>query len=147
MTWKFDGGAIGWDQFAVKAYELFALIDRILPDSLRKYYQTVEPGKYAKWNRELQEADETGSLKGDYKMILDAMQEYAGRIDADTQNLKKPITDAMIKKIHVLKSQNGLGDEEYRKLLIAETDKLSSKELNIYEAMLVMKALEGKSKR
>ncbi len=142
MTWKFDGGAIGWDQFAVKAYELFALIDRILPDSLRKYYQTVEPGKYAKWNRELQEADETGSLKGDYKMILDAMREYGTQVEADSKRLKIAITEAMIKKIHVLKNKNGIGDEAYREILKNEAGKLSSKELLLYEGMLVIRALE-----
>lgn len=134
--------AMTWEGFCEGFKEECRNIDRVMPDSLRRYYNAFEPGKYDKWQRLLNEADEKGSITNDYKMILDGMREYGTQVEADSKRLKISITDAMIKKIHVLKNNNGIGDEAYREILKYEAGKLSSKELLLYEGMLVIRALE-----
>lgn len=131
-----------WEGFCEGFKEVCRKIDVVLPESLRRYYAIFEPGKFDKWQRMLKDADEKGSITNDYKMILDAMREYGTQVEADSKRLKIAITDAMIKKIHVLKNNKGIGDEAYREILKNEAGKLSSKELLLYEGMLVIRALE-----
>ena len=48
-----------------------------------------------------------------------------------------------IKYIHVLKSQAGISDENYRTILNARFNKESSKELNEAQASVLIKILKG----
>lgn len=128
------------EQFEMEYKAVARDIDALYEPKAR-YYEQYEPGRWPRLMEDLHQKDTEGTKAADYQSIIDAAVNIRYELDRDHARLSRAISSAEIKRIHVMKGKCGLGDDEYRELLIKHTGKVSSTELVYWQAMIVLRAL------
>lgn len=137
MSWNFK---MSWEQFEAEYIRIARDIDRLYMP-LKKYYELYEPKRFDALIDKLLEADRKFSPTEDWQEIIKEQENMRYELDKDRSRLSRPISEAEVKRVHVLKGKLNLDDQQYRDLMYREVGKSSSKDLLYWEAMVFLRAL------
>lgn len=135
--WKFK---MGWEGFEVECARLTAEIDNHW-NRKQEYYEMYEPERWGKLHQKVLEIDRECSAKEDYAGIIKGMGEMLSDLQAEDKRLCTSISAAMIKRVHATKTQVGLDDGTYRGILMNTAAVETSKDLNYWQAMVVLRKI------
>lgn len=138
MSWNFK---LSEADFKEAWSQMIATADKLIGYRMYKYFELMEPMTIPNLVKKLMEADWAGVAEANYEKVLKAGEEYLEGLKEASRRVSRELYASEIKRIHVLKGEARISEEEYRTLIERISGKQSSKDMLYWEGMILMRAL------
>ena len=144
MSWNFKMSAA---EFEAQYMRLVQEVDTVVNRKMRKYFEIFEAGALERIHGELMEADAKCTPGEDWDALSVAVNEYLGAMTASAKRVSRMLSNSEKARIHILKAESGVSEDDYRDLVRHIGGVESSRDLVYWEGMILIRALVRKKER
>lgn len=144
MSWNFKMSAA---EFEAQYMRLVQEVDTVVNRKMRKYFEIFEAGALERIHGELMEADAKCTPGEDWDALSVAVNEYLGAMTASAKRVSRMLSNSEKARIHILKAESGVSEDDYRDLIRQIGGVESSRDLVYWEGMILIRALVRKKER
>lgn len=144
MSWNFKMSAA---EFEAQYMRVAQEVDTVVNRKMRKYFEIFEAGALERIHGELMEADAKCTPGEDWDALSVAVNEYLGAMTASAKRVSRMLSNSEKARIHILKAESGVSEDDYRDLIRQIGGVESSRDLVYWEGMILIRALVRKKER
>ncbi len=144
MSWNFKMSAA---EFEAQYMRVALEVDTVVNRKMRKYFEIFEAGALERIHGELMEADAKCTPGEDWDALSVAVNEYLGAMTASAKRVSRMLSNSEKARIHILKAESGVSEDDYRDLIRQIGGVESSRDLVYWEGMILIRALVRKKER
>ena len=144
MSWNFKMSAA---EFEAQYMRVAQEVDMVVNRKMRKYFEIFEAGALERIHGELMEPDAKCTPGEDWDALSVAVNEYLGAMTASAKRVSRMLSNSEKARIHILKAESGVSEDDYRDLVRHIGGVESSRDLVYWEGMILIRALVRKKER
>lgn len=138
MSWNFK---LSEAEYVAQHTVVCARVDEAVGAKMRKYFEIFEAGALENIFGRLHEADLACTESQDWDTLAGALEKYLEEMLAAAKRVSRELTNNEKARIHILKSESGVSETEYRDLIKRIGGVESSRDLVYWEGMILIRAL------